>query len=238
VKILFIVLRLGMAVITIDALVTTFLASWRRWRDAGYGDPTTLTVNFFSYFTIESNIVAIVVLLIGAGLLIGGIRSFGFLEPGWYGGLRGAAVTYMIITAIIYNLVLRGVVTAGVEVSWTNEVLHLIGPSYLIVDWIFAPGRHRLEWRQLWHFLVFPLVWGSYTLIRGPFVYDQLWGRQRWYPYPFLDPIEMNGRIAVALSILAIVALLALISAGVIWVSRRHEGWPLPRPKLRTRSLR
>ena len=212
----------------IDALVTTFLASWRRWRDAQYGDPTTLTVNFFSYFTIESNIVAIVVLMTGAGVLISGLRSFGFLEPAWYGALRGAAVTYMTVTGIIYNLVLRGVVTAGVEVSWTNEVLHLIGPIYLIIDWLFAPGRHRLEWRQLWLILIFPLAWGAYTLIRGPFVYDQLWGRQRWYPYPFLDPVEMHGRLAVALSILAIVALLALIAAGVIWVSRLHVGWPLP----------
>jgi hypothetical protein len=229
VRILFIVLRIAMAAAIIAAIITTYVNASAQWNVAGYADRTTLIVNFFSYFTIESNIFAAVVLLIGAVVLVRGAD-----DPGWYAGLRAAAVTYMTITGLVYNLLLRGipVTGAGEGAAWTNEVLHLIGPIYLVVDWFFAPGRRRLEWRHLWYILIFPIAWVAYTLIRAPFVFDQVKDVQGWYPYPFLNPaISANGYLSVAFYVIMIAVMFSVVAAGVIWVSRRHERWPLPAPK-------
>lgn len=228
-RILFIVLRIVVAIAIVAAIITTFVNASAQWEAQGYPDRATLIVNFFSYFTIESNILAAVVLLIGAVVLI---RGNG--DPGWYGGLRAAAVTYMTITGLVYNLLLRGIAVtgAGEGAAWTNEVLHLIAPIYLVVDWFFAPGRRRLEWRHLWLILIFPMAWVAYTLIRAPFVYDQVKQVQGWYPYPFLNPeTSANGYSSVAFYVILIAAMFGLVAAGVIWVSRRHERWPLPAPK-------
>jgi energy-converting hydrogenase Eha subunit B len=229
VRILFIVLRLVVAIAGVAAIVTTFVNSSAQWAAAGYEDRTTLIVNFFSYFTIESNIVAAVTLLIGAFVLIRGDR-----DPGWYGGVRAAAVTYMVITGLVYNLLLRGIPVTGASegAAWTNEVLHVAVPIYLVVDWFFAPGRRRLEWRQLWYILIFPIVWSAYTLIRGPFVVDQVKEVQGWYPYPFLNPdTSANGYASVVFYVILIAMMFGLVAAGVIWVSRRHERWPLPQSR-------
>jgi hypothetical protein len=229
VRVVFIVLRLFVAIAGVAAIVATFINSSAQWEAAGYKDRATLVINFFSYFTIESNIVAAVTMFLGVILLA---RQVG--DPGWYGGLRAAAVTYMVITGLVYNLLLRGITVtgAGEGIQWTNEVLHAAVPIYLVIDWFFAPGRRRMEWRHLWLILIYPIVWVAYTLIRGPFVVDQVNDVQGWYPYPFLNPVtSANGYASVAFYVILIAVLFGVVAAGVIWVSRRHERWPLPAPR-------
>jgi carbon starvation protein CstA len=178
--------------------------------------------NFFSYFTIESNGLAVVVLLIGAVLLI---RRNGD-DPQWFATLRLCMTTYMVVTGIVYNLLLRNVeVTAGAEaIPWSNEVLHLIGPLYLALDWLFAPGRIPLQyWRGIRVVVIFPIVWAVYTLIRGPITPNQLTGADYWYPYPFLDPhTSLNGYFSVSFYVILIAAIIGLVAAAAIWVTRRR----------------
>ena len=60
--------------------------------------PTTGSlVNFFSFFTIESNLLAIVVLLIGGA---------GDPQSERWAYVRGAATLYMVITGIVYAALL------------------------------------------------------------------------------------------------------------------------------------
>jgi len=59
-------------------------------------------VNFFSFFTIESNLLFIAVLAIGAYMAWHGRRSKTFEM------FRGAAVIYMVATGIIFSLLLTG----------------------------------------------------------------------------------------------------------------------------------
>jgi hypothetical protein len=134
-------------------------------------------VNFFSYFTIESNIVGIVVFAWGA-LVLRGAPDL----------LRGAAVVYLAITGVVYALLLSGL--PGQEVGWVNTVVHKVMPIVLVLDWLIAPPTSALPLRRVWSWLVFPLLYLVYTLIRGPFAH--------WYPYPFLDPREHGyGHVVV-----------------------------------------
>lgn len=217
------VLRIVMAVAIIAATIVTYQGSSASWREEGYADLATLNVNFFSYFTIESNLLAAIVLLIGAGYALAGRLP----DPTWFAILRACAATYMAITGIVYNLLLRGLPVTGAGADahpWTNEVMHVIGPVFLVADWLFAPGRPRLDWRRVWVILAFPIAWVAYTLVRGPLVFDQVRAIETWYPYPFLNPARQeNGYLGVSFWVIVIAFAFAVVAVLVVWVSRR---WP------------
>jgi hypothetical protein len=101
----------------------------------------------------------------------------------------------------------------------------------VVLDWLFAPGRNRLEWKAIWIVVIFPLVWAVYTMIRGPLTFDAVTGKDFWYPYPFLNPnIAPEGYFSVAFYVVLIAAVVGGVGAAIIWVSRKGARWPLRSP--------
>lgn len=156
--------------------------------------------NFFSYFTIESNILGVVVL--GWGGLASLLGWPAVPEP-----LRGASVVYLVITGVVYALLLAGL-SGGAE-GWVNTVVHRIMPVVLVVDWLVAAPAPPPRLPRVWWWLVFPLVFCAYTLVRGPLV--------DWYPYPFLDP-RPHGYGHVVLGVVGIAAGF-LVAMLLVWWS-------------------
>lgn len=224
---LFVVVRIAGALGILAAMVAQLVRSHEVWTRLGILHIENLYVNFFSFFTIDSNVGAVVVFVIGAGVLLRRID-----DPRWFGILRACVTAYMVVTGIVYNMLLRGVnVSEGSVVPWSNEVLHVVGPILVLLDWLLAPGRLRLEWKNLWWVVSFPLVWVAYTMIRGPLAYNDVAQRRTWYPYPFLDPsLAPEGYVSVLFYIVLIAAIICGIGALVIWASRRRPRWPLPAP--------
>lgn len=215
------VLRVAGAAAIVVAIVAQLLRTVENTRAAG-GDVGFVLQNFFSFFTIESNVLAVISLAVGAVVV-----ALGRTETAAPTVFRLVAVTYMTVTLIVYNLLLRGIeLPQGQTVPWSNEILHVVGPLLVIADWLFAPGRGRLEWKHVWAVVVFPIAWAAYTLIRGPIV--------NWYPYPFLDPTNSeNGYLSVAFYVILIASVMVGVGSAAIWVSRRRERWPLPAPASR-----
>ena len=190
--------RLFFGLLGFSGVVTEIATLRERGRFAPY--------NFFSYFTIESNLFAVVVLILSASALAQGMHS----RP--LALLRGAATLYMVTTGIVFALLLAGIEGAELTaVPWDNTVLHYIIPLALAVDWFIDLPKQRLTFRQAAVWLVFPMAYVVYSLIRGHFVH--------WYPYPFLNPNE-HGYIAVAGTSVAI----ALAVAALMWVLIRFTG--------------
>ncbi|WP_431219555.1 Pr6Pr family membrane protein [Leifsonia xyli] len=217
----FAILRAVMFVLALAAVVTQFVTSVQSIAAHG-GNVGGLVANFFSFFTIDSNVLGIVVFGIGAVLLL--IRRGD--DPGWFTALRAAGVTYLVTTGVVYNLLLRNISLAqGTTVGWANEVLHVIAPAYILLDWLFAPGRAPLRLRAVWGIAVFPIVWAVYTLVRAPFAADPVTGTQPWYPYPFLNPqTSPNGYLSVAFYVVLIAVVILVAGYGVVWISRRWRG--------------
>ena len=218
-RILFAVLRIAVAALIVAAVVGQLSLSLGYWADKGGVDTAAHTAHFFSFFTIDSNLLSVVALLIGSYLLL--FRKGE--NPAAYNLFLAAVATYMITTGVVYNLLLRGIdLPQGSTLPWSNEVLHVIAPLYLLVDWLFAPGRSPIAARRIWVVLLFPLVWTAYTLVRGPFVDDQVYGNAFWYPYPFLNPFtSANGYLSVSFYVVLIAAVIGIVAAGVLWISRR-----------------
>ena len=216
-RILFIVLRILIPAAVVAAVIGQVVTSIGFWTDKGVTNVGSNVVNFLSFFTIESNILSAVVLLIGASLLVGRQE-----DPRWFLVARLCVVTYMVTTGVVYNLLLRGIeLPQGSTLGWSNEIMHVVVPIYLLVDWILAPGRRPVRWRAIWIVVIFPLVWSVYTLVRGPLVIDQVYGTDFWYPYPFMNPnVQPNGYASVAVYMLLITAVIALAGLGAIAASR------------------
>lgn len=194
-------LRAGFAVLALAAVVAQLLDDAAR----GVLDP----VNFFSYFTIESNLVGAVAFLATA--------AWPRQRPLRLELLRGGATVYLTVTLVVYALLLAGPNDAGAP--WMNTVLHRVFPIVVILDWAFAPSALPISIRQSLVWLVYPTAWIAYTMVRGLVV--------GWYPYPFIDP-GVGGYASVAAYIVAIfafgIALCGLVASVSRWRGEARSG--------------
>lgn len=155
-------------------------------------------VNYLSFFTIQSNLIAAALLILGVARWRAGPSSRVDL-------LRGGAVVYMLVTGTVYFLLLRNV-EVDTAIPWVNSVVHQVMPIVIIADWLIDPPATRLMATQGLLWLSYPAVWILYTLIRGPFAH--------WYPYPFLNPAN-GGYVTVALYSATILLLMLAVCAAV-----------------------
>jgi hypothetical protein len=166
-------------------------------------------VNFFSYFTNLSNTFAAIVLIVAA------IRLARDREPTVAEDLiRGASVVGMAIVGIVFALLLRSE-DLGSLLPWVNTVLHYIMPVAVVLDWLYQPPRSSLSFRQTLVWLIFPLLYLSYVLIRGSIV--------GWYPYPFLDPANVGGYVGVAGYSLGIVVVFLFVAWVLMMLGNRRK---------------
>ncbi|TBN57636.1 hypothetical protein EYE40_09690 [Glaciihabitans arcticus] len=162
--------------------------------------------NFFGFFTIQSNIIAAIAFLASAYFLLRGIT-----QPQWVIYLRALAAVVMVIVGIVYNTLLAGQDLAGsFNLQWSNDILHIIIPIYAGLDWILFGDKPKLPFAKLWLMLIYPVVWLVVVVIRG--------ATDGWVPYPFLDPA--NGYGTVALYALAIAAITILFAYGAYALTR------------------
>ncbi|MBC9926780.1 MULTISPECIES: Pr6Pr family membrane protein [unclassified Leucobacter] len=187
-------------------------------------DVATTAVNFMSFFTIQSNLLAMVTLAVGA-FLSWRRPATESREPIWFAALLASVTTYMIVTGIVYNTLLRGVaLPQGTTVPWSNEVLHVIAPLILLLDLLVAPGRRGLGWGRILTIAAYPIAWVAYTLIRGPITVNPVTGEPWWYPYPFLNPhLVPGGFLGVTGYIIGIAIAIVAVGAAVLWWGRRRD---------------
>ncbi len=168
--------------------------------------PGVSDADYFSYFTVLSNLFAAAILLHGA--LRPARERSGTVEM-----FRGAAVVYILTTGIVYLLLLSGRAPAY---PWVNAILHYLMPVAVTLDWLLDPPRVRLDLARtvvLW--MAFPLLYILYTLARGAIV--------GWYPYFFVNPHRGGGYLLVIGDCLAVgIGIIALIVATT-WAGNRRR---------------
>jgi hypothetical protein len=62
--------------------------------------------------------------------------------------------------------------------------------------------------------LAYPVLWGAVTMWRGSLI--------GWYPYYFLDLRQVSGPVEFLLTSVAALGVFALVSASLVWLSRRR----------------
>ena len=155
--------------------------------------------HYFLYFTIQTSIINIIVLLIGGIFAL--MRTN---DPRWYSIARASIVSYAIVTGVIYNLLLAGFPSGDGYVStfsFPNDIQHIWAPIFIAVEWLLMPGRARLRWGTMIICAIFPLAWVAGSLVRG-LVGDG------WFPYFFLNPAGIGvGGVAMYVGGIAVFTL-------------------------------
>lgn len=191
-----------MAIVTIDAIKP--FNAWKISPDSpGYG------WNKFSYFTVQSNLIAATCYLIAAFAIF---RKKKLGE--WFRYLRGGAVLYMMVTGIVFALLLKNTAVNPdpSHFNWSNFVLHEFGPFFITVWWLLWPSRSPITARQSLYWLLFPFLWVIYTFIRAAMT--------GWYPYPFLDPNTAGGMVGVSTYVVGLTIFFVILCQLLAWISR------------------
>ena len=186
---------------------------------AGAGiDGPTAVFRLLSFFTVQSNaLTAAVLVWAAARAFTSGFRA----ESSALAVTLAAVTTYMLVTGLVYNIVLRSAGDLGIMLGWSNDVHHVVVPAFMLVDLLIAPARRPLPRRTVAVILSYPLAWVAFTLLRGPHVISPSTGTAPWYPYPFLDPATTPGGDAgVAAWVAGIASLFTAVGLLVVLVGR------------------
>ncbi|OIK00222.1 Pr6Pr family membrane protein [Streptomyces monashensis] len=170
-----------------------------------------------SYFSVQTNILLAVVMLLSAA------RTWRARRP-LPSAVTGATLLYAVITALVYHVLLAhttppfsmtGATTAPARWhgQWaTLQILHTVTPAAVVLDWLLLTPSARLHLRQAAAWLLYPLAYLAFYLIRALFLAPANPAR---YLYPFLDAAHgYRGTLANALLLgLAIYGLAVLLAA-------------------------
>lgn len=169
-------------------------------------DPTLLGMNqpgmagmlgrvfdFFTYFTILSNItVAVIMTMLWRDPKRTGVvfRTF-FVD----------ALLMISITGLIYGVVLAGSAKPQGLEHVTNAVEHYIVPLLVVIVFIVYGPRRLIKVGTVFAALIFPIAWAIFALVRGAIIGA--------YPYFFLDVATLGlGQVIINIILVAVLATL------------------------------
>jgi hypothetical protein len=156
-------------------------------------------IRYFSFFTIISNLL---VAICTTTLVFRPVRlkSF-FSQP----KNQTAIVLYILIVGIVYNVILRSLWQPKGMQLVVDELLHSVIPILYFIYWLLFVPKQQLEWSSFWSWLILPLVYLAFILVRGSF--------SGFYPYPFLEVSKLgldrvllnSGGLTVAFFIMSLI---------------------------------
>ncbi|WP_113661684.1 Pr6Pr family membrane protein [Pedobacter nanyangensis] len=176
--------------------------------NSGVATGGELLVRFFSYFTIDSNLL---VALCATAILLMPQTALGrfFKKP----SVITAITVYIAVVALVYNAVLRFLWVLNGWAIVLNELLHVIVPILFLTYWIYFVPKYQLKWANIWGWLVFPLIYILFVLTRGNYA--------DFYPYPFLN-VSKLGLQQVIFNCMLITLLLLILFLGFIAIGKRQ----------------
>jgi hypothetical protein len=167
-------------------------------------DLATRLIRFCSYLTIWFN----VLVAWSAFTLAFGLDR----DSRVWRALRLDAVVLASVGGLVHFFLLRPLLDlTGWDLA-ADRLLHMAVPLLALVGWLAFGPRNRAEESDLVPFLVLPVGWLGYTLVRGELV--------EWYPYPFID-VNEHGYGVVLMNALGIAAAMVLAAWGAIALERR-----------------
>ncbi|MBO0491734.1 Pr6Pr family membrane protein [Pseudomonas sp. Marseille-Q1929] len=131
-------------------------------------------VNFFSFFTVLTNTLAVVVLSYALVKRDSAAKRF-FLAPRVSSGI---AVSIAVV-GLAYSLLLRHLWQPEGFQFIADELLHDVMPVLFLIYWWRCVPKGTLQLKHIGAWVVYPLVYFAYVLLRG-----HLLGQ---YQYPFID---------------------------------------------------
>jgi hypothetical protein len=166
-------------------------------------------VRFFSYFTIQSNVLAMVT----AAILVARPDRDGR----WWRIVRIAAIVGMTVTFVVYFVALRPILDLEGTAKVTDICFHYVAPLMTVIGWFAFGPRPRIDPGSLLRHLTWPIAYIAYILVFG--------AATGWYPYPFID-VDDIGYGQTLLHSLFITVLLLAVGGAYYWLDKLLDKVP------------
>jgi len=165
--------------------------------------------NFFSFFTIQINILVFVTFILSALATVNG------KQRRWLDILRSLTTVYILVVGIGFAILLSGLEgVALTAVPWDNTVLHYIIPAAVFIDFIIDRPKRKINFKTGLLWIIFPILYVIYSLVRGNLIH--------WYPYPFLNP-TVHGFAPVGVAVFGLLILGILLIAIITWLTTQKN---------------
>ena len=171
------------------------------------------TINFFSYFTILTNILASLALTL-PWLASQSAPARFFSQP----SVRTAITAYIIIVMAVVYFVLRHLVDLQGLDFLADLILHYVMPILFVIDWLFLVPKETLKMKDAGMWLAFPTLYLVWTFSHGAV--------SGFYPYPFLNTGELGiARVMLNEAGLLVIFLIIgfLLVTGGRLIDRAHR---------------
>ena len=160
--------------------------------------------SYFSFYTILTNIVVLVIYL--SEVLTTQALAI-FRHP----VTRGAMAACIALVNLYVFFVLRHLYNPTGLLELSDRLLHYVAPLLYLIWWAIGQKHGLLRWRQLPIMLLPTLIYFVLIMARGAWLHR--------YPYPFMNVDELGwGGVLQGAAIMAV--FLAGLSASVIAVDR------------------
>lgn len=167
-------------------------------------------MRFFSFFTILTNI--LVACYFTSQLV--NLKIFKFLKQP---AALTAITAFILVVGIVYQVILRFVWEPTGWQFVIDELLHTFIPLYVLMYWIMYAKRTSLSVYQLVPWLLYPLGYAAFIVVRGHF--------SGFYPYPFVD-IDKIGYSKALINFLIIFAFMVLLMGLLFLIQRFFNTHP------------
>ena len=164
-------------------------------------------VNFFSFFTVLTNTLVVVVLSYAVVDRDSAAKRF-FLAP----RVSSAIVASIVLVSLAYNLLLRHLWQPEGFQFIADELLHDVMPLLFVVYWWRCVPKGTLQCKHIGLWVLYPLLYFAYVLLRG-----DLLGQ---YQYPFMD-VDSLGYPQVFMNAGGILAGFIVIALAMVGLDKR-----------------
>lgn len=169
---------------------------------------TETNIRFFSFFTILTNI------LVALYFSFEVLRRAPSKSLSSHGGALTALTVYITVVGLGYQILLRHIWDPTGLQRIVDELLHSVIPALVILYWYLYAPKSALRYQQLFVWLLYPLAYLIYVLLRGSF--------SDFYPYPFIN-LPALGLTAVLMNSLGFAMVFIALSALFISLGKKIQ---------------
>jgi hypothetical protein len=167
------------------------------------GDLIAAAIRFLSYFTDLSNLLVALAMTLPWLAPNSRLGRF-FLAP----SIRTAILTYIIIVALIYQVLLRQLWNPQGWELVADTIEHVVAPALYVIDWFAFVTKGTLKFKSALAGLVFPVAYAGYSLAHGAVT--------GFYPYPFIDVSKLGyAKVLTDMGVLIVV----FIALGLLLIA-------------------
>lgn len=157
-------------------------------------------LNFFSLFTIQSNLLSAVVFILTKH------------KHEIFDYLRGLTTLSLLITSFGYIFLLGN--KQDYLLPSVNIVVHYLAPSFALLSWIIHPPTIAPTIKSATTWLLLPFLFFAYSMIRGVFT--------NWYPYDFINPSKVSTH-GIAITFVTVLIGSLILSLLLILIANRNS---------------